>query len=46
MPTGANAFAAIQVSTVAFPGSVPAVAGFDLAVDSSQVQVEAPVILK
>jgi uncharacterized protein (TIGR03437 family) len=46
MPTGANAFAGIQVSTVAFPGSVPAVAGFDAVVDSSQFQASAPVIFK
>ena len=46
MPTGANAFAGIQVSTVSFPGSVPAVSGFTAAVDSSEFQVEAPVIFK
>jgi hypothetical protein len=46
MPTGANAFAGIQVGTVAFPASVPAVPGFDAAVDSSQFAVQAPVIFK
>jgi uncharacterized protein (TIGR03437 family) len=46
MPTGPNSFASVQVSTVAFPGSVPAVAGFDAAVDGSQFQVNAPVIFK
>jgi uncharacterized protein (TIGR03437 family) len=46
MPTGPNAFASIQVSTVSFPGSVPAVSGFDAAVDNSEFQVSAPVVFK
>jgi uncharacterized protein (TIGR03437 family) len=46
MPTGANAFAGIQVSTVSFPASPQGVAGFDAVLDSSEFQVEAPVIFK
>jgi hypothetical protein len=46
MPTGANAFASIQVSTVPFTATVPAVAGFDAAVDASEFSVQAPVIFQ
>lgn len=45
-PTGANAFAGIQVSTVSFPASPQSVAGFDAVLDTAEFQVQAPVIFK
>jgi uncharacterized protein (TIGR03437 family) len=46
MPPGAGAQAAIQVSTFAIPHSPGNAPGFDVTVDSSQFQVQVPVIFK
>jgi uncharacterized protein (TIGR03437 family) len=46
MPTGAGALAYLQVSTFSLPYSMGNVPGFDVAVDSSQFQVQVPVIFK
>jgi hypothetical protein len=46
IPTGANAFAGLQVSTNAFPLTLPAISGFDVGVDASSFQTVIPVIFK
>ncbi|MGD1069665.1 MAG: hypothetical protein ABSB15_05950 [Bryobacteraceae bacterium] len=46
MPTGLNAQAGIQVSTYSFPLTLPAVAGFDAGINSSELQNNIPVIFK
>jgi hypothetical protein len=46
MPVGANAFASIQVSTESYPSSLPAIPGFDLAVNGSDFQNVTGLIFK
>jgi uncharacterized protein (TIGR03437 family) len=46
MPTGANAFAGIQVSTYALPYALPAISGFDATLNVTEFQVNAPLIFK
>jgi uncharacterized protein (TIGR03437 family) len=46
MPTGTAALASVQVSTFALPFTLGAIPGFDVALDNSQFQTQAPVVFK
>lgn len=46
MPSGASAYASLQVNTDAIPGNIGSVPGFDFSLNSSQFENNIPVIFK